>query len=59
VGIIILITVAVTALLLLINPLSRFFQFEHLSALQLIISIAAAFVAVFWLEVVKAFKRSK
>lgn len=56
---IILITVALVALILFVNPLTRFFQFETLHFSQLLLCIAIGFVAVFWFEGIKLFKRIK
>jgi P-type Ca2+ transporter type 2C len=51
------ITVATTALLLYVNPITKFFQFEHLSPSLLIISIGIGFISVFWYEIIKLVKR--
>jgi Ca2+-transporting ATPase len=51
------ITLSITALLLYVPFLNRFFEFERLQFSQLIISIAIGFVSVIWIEVVKIFKR--
>lgn len=53
VPIIISVTIAITALLLFVKPLTRFFQFEPLTLSELGISIAIGFVSVMWYEVVK------
>ncbi len=57
VPIIIGITVAITALLLFVNPFTRFFEFETLNYLQLSISILVGFASVIWYELVKWWKR--
>lgn len=53
---IILITIAITGMLLYIEPLTNFFEFEKLNGQQLGISIAIGFASVIWFEVVKMFK---
>ena len=55
--IIIGITIAVTALLLSINPLTKFFQFEHLNVYQIFICIGIGFLSVIWYEIIKWRKR--
>ena len=52
------ITVAVTALLLFVDPLTRFFEFERLKGSQLSLSIAVGFLFVVWYEFVKWYKRT-
>lgn len=59
VPIIILITTAMMALLLLVKPLSNIFQFEKLNWQQVIASITVGFISVIWFEAVKYFKRLK
>jgi len=59
VPLIILATVAITALLLYIKPIANFFQFEALNILQLLICLGVGFVSVIWYEVVKIYKRSR
>ena len=54
---IICLTIGVTALLLSVNPLTAFFEFERLNSLQLFSSIAIGFVSVMWYEIVKWGKR--
>lgn len=51
------ITLSITALLLYVPFLTRFFEFERLAFSQLSIAIAIGFVSVMWVEVVKIFKR--
>ncbi|MFP5039609.1 cation-translocating P-type ATPase [Parasediminibacterium sp. JCM 36343] len=53
------ITVSITALLIYINPLSHFFEFEPLSLPRLGVCIAIAFVSVIWYEGVKWMARRK
>jgi len=57
--IIILITITLTASLLVIPAFTRFFKFESLTWDQLVISIGIGAVSVIWFEVVKAFKRKQ
>src|SRR5450432_2493064 len=56
---IICITILVTGILIYINPFSRFFLFETLNPVQLIISICTGFISVTWYELVKWRKRAK
>lgn len=58
VSIIIGITIAITGLLLYVQPLTNFFGFEHLSISQLFLSIGTGFLAVIWYELVKLWKRN-
>ena len=58
VPLIIFITVVITALLIYIDPLARFFKFSHLGLSQLVISVVAGFVFVIWYEFVKLYKRN-
>jgi Ca2+-transporting ATPase len=51
------ITILISSLLLLVPVLSRFFEFQILTAVQLAFSIAVGFVSVIWIEVVKAVRR--
>jgi Ca2+-transporting ATPase len=53
------ITVVVTALLLLIDPLAHFFEFGRLNAVQVALSIATGFLFVVWYEFVKWYKRAQ
>ncbi|MDN3677634.1 cation-translocating P-type ATPase [Flavobacterium paronense] len=57
VSVIIGITIAITGLLLYVEPLTNFFGFEHLSISQLSMSIGIGFLAVIWYELVKLYKR--
>ncbi|MBK7570380.1 MAG: cation-translocating P-type ATPase [Bacteroidetes bacterium] len=57
--IIIGITMAITALLLLVRPMTEFFEFTQLSAMQLLTSIGVGFVSVIWFEFVKMRNRMK
>jgi P-type Ca2+ transporter type 2C len=54
---VIALTIVLTALLLYVDILTRFFQFEHLNALQLVQSIVVGFLFVIWYEGVKWGKR--
>lgn len=51
------ITVGILALLLYVDPLTRFFKFESLNLTQLAIATTLGFVFVIWYEVVKLWKR--
>ncbi|MEM5565059.1 cation-translocating P-type ATPase [Psychroserpens sp. AS72] len=53
------ITIIITASLLFIAPLTKFFKFETLNLAQLLISVVTGFLAVIWYEVVKWNKRKK
>jgi Ca2+-transporting ATPase len=57
VPLIILITVALTGLMLYVNPITRFFEFEHLSGTELMIVTVVGFVSVIWIEVTKWMNR--
>lgn len=57
VGLIILITLFLSAFLLYFKPLSNFFAFEMLSLSQLMICIAIGIVSVIWFEGIKWWKR--
>jgi Ca2+-transporting ATPase len=59
VPIVIGITILITALLLFVRPLTLFFNFESLSALQIFTSIGIGFLSVLWYEFVKWNKRKK
>jgi Ca2+-transporting ATPase len=50
-------TILLTSLLLLVPVFSKFFMFESISAVQIGMSILVGFVSVFWIEILKAFKR--
>ena len=58
VPIIIMITIAITGVLLYVKPLTIFFLFERLSITNLCISIGIGFLSVIWYEVIKLIKRS-
>jgi Ca2+-transporting ATPase len=51
------ITVLTSGLLVYVAPLAKFFQFEALNTMQLLICIAIGFFAVIWYEAVKWTKR--
>jgi len=57
--IIIGITILLTGLLLLVPVFSKFFMFESISTVQIGLSILVGFVSVFWIEILKVFKRRK
>ena len=57
VPLIISITIGITGLLLYVNPLTEFFEFEHLTPFQLFISCGIGFLSVIWYEIVKWRKR--
>jgi Ca2+-transporting ATPase len=50
---IISVTVFLTGLLIYLPPLAKFFQFEKLNSMQLIISVATGFLTVIWYEAIK------
>jgi Ca2+-transporting ATPase len=52
-------TIAITALILLLPPVNRFFLFSKISLPQLAISAAFGFVFVIWFEIFKSIKRRK
>jgi Ca2+-transporting ATPase len=56
---IIAITVIITGLMLFVPPLTRFFEFESLNFLQILVCIGVGFVSVFWYELVKINTRLK
>ena len=53
----ILITVALTALLLFVQPLTKFFKFEAINLRQLSFCVSIGFISTMWYEVVKWRKR--
>lgn len=55
---IILTTVAIVGLILYVEPLTVFFDFEALSLMQLSTAVAIGFLSVIWFEMVKWIKRS-
>lgn len=57
--IIIFITMLIVALILSIQPITRFFEFETLHWLQLVTCITIGFISVVWFEIVKLIKRIK
>ena len=59
VPLIISITIAIVGLLLFVPSLTKFFKFERLSLLQLLLSISIGFISVMWYEVVKWRQRCK
>ena len=59
VSLIIFITIAIVGLILYIKPLTKFFEFEHLSYMQLLTCIAIGFISVIWFEIMKLIKRNK
>lgn len=59
VPVIIVTTLILSAFILYLPPLSRFFKFESLTLLQLLICIGVAFIAVIWYEMVKVFLRRR
>ncbi len=50
-------TIIITSLLLLVPVFSKFFLFESISPTQICLSILVGFLSVFWIEILKAFKR--
>lgn len=56
---IIAITIIIAGLILYINPLTLFFEFEKLSIRQLFTCIGIGFVSVIWFELVKTIKRRR
>ncbi|MDZ4711938.1 MAG: cation-translocating P-type ATPase [bacterium] len=52
-------TIAITALLIYVKPLTSFFEFEQLNLPQLTICIGIGFVSVLWYELVKIITRRK
>ena len=53
------ITITITGLLLYVPPLTSFFEFDQLSALQLFTSIGIGFASVMWYEFVKIRTRKR
>ncbi len=56
---IISITIAITALLLFVDPMTNFFGFEPLNYQQLLLCIMIGFLSVIWYELIKWRKRIK
>lgn len=54
---IILLTIAIVALILFVEPLTTFFEFGRLNWQQLVICVAIGFISVIWFEFVKLQKR--
>ena len=52
-------TIAMVGLILYVEPLTVFFEFETLSLQQLVICLIVGFISVIWFEIVKISKRSK
>ena len=56
---IVFITIVLVGLILYVNPLTVFFEFERLNWVQLLTSIIIGFISVIWYEIVKIIKRGK
>ncbi|TAE84293.1 MAG: cation-translocating P-type ATPase, partial [Bacteroidetes bacterium] len=54
---IILVTIAIVALILLVQPITLFFKFERITLLQLLLCVEVGFISVVWFEAVKWFRR--
>jgi Ca2+-transporting ATPase len=52
-------TVSLVGLMLYVQPLTKFFQFEMLPIHDLLIAVGIGFVSVIWYEIIKAIKRCK
>ena len=52
-------TIAMVGLILYVEPLTVFFEFEKLNLQQLVICLIVGFIAVIWFEIVKISKRKK
>jgi Ca2+-transporting ATPase len=52
------ITIAITGLLLYVQPLTNFFEFEYLNINKLVLAIGVGFLSVLWYELVKLGKRN-
>ncbi|MEM8520858.1 cation-translocating P-type ATPase [Flavobacterium sp. PL12] len=52
-------TVLLTAALLFVPLFASFFEFERVSASQIVLSVLVGFISVLWIEIYKAFKRRK
>jgi len=59
VPLIIIVTMVITALLLLLEPFQNLFQFTNLSGWQITLGISTGFLSVIWFEVVKYLKRRR
>jgi Ca2+-transporting ATPase len=53
------ITILLTGLMLFVQPITTFFEFDKLHFNQILLCIGAGFVAVMWFELVKLFQRMK
>ncbi len=56
---IILATIVIVGIILYVNPLTTFFEFETLSLSQLLMCLTIGFISVIWFEIVKIIKRAK
>lgn len=56
---IILITTIMTGLILYVDPVTRFFEFDRLNRSQLLLSVATGFFTVIWFEFAKLIRRTK
>jgi Ca2+-transporting ATPase len=56
---IILTTLSIVGLILYIQPITTFFEFETLGLFQLFLSVSVGFISVIWFEFVKFIKRKK
>lgn len=56
---IIFITIAIVGLILYIDPLTTFFEFEALNIEQLFICVSTGFIIVIWFEIAKLIKRTQ
>lgn len=56
---IVLSTIAIVGIILYVNPLTTFFEFETLSLSQLLMCVTIGFISVIWFEIVKIIKRAK
>ena len=43
--------------MLYVKPFTKFFEFEHLNSVQLLVAISIGIVSVTWYELVKLWKR--
>ncbi|SFA92384.1 Ca2+-transporting ATPase [Flavobacterium swingsii] len=55
--IIIGLTTIITGLLIYVEPLTKFFEFERLNTSQLYLSVGIGFLSVIWYELIKLYKR--
>lgn len=53
------VTILLTGLLLFVPAFTRFFLFDAVTPFQMGLSIVVGFVSVFWIEIYKAYRRSK